>query len=168
MANRCTQNVNLKWFQYKTIHGILTTNDCLCKLGYIESTLCSFCNQISKSVIHLLYDCIHSRKVWEELAKWLKKLAEGNIDFTSENIILGFKGMNNNPVNVICLIVKQNIYTMSRKGKKPNFECIQKEILKYYQACKLIAFTNNTQPKFFAFWSSLHTLFLDLMSRLRL
>ena len=95
------------------------------------------------------------------MSTWLEKLREGYVDFSLENIMFGFKGRNNNPLNVVCLLVKQKIYNMSRKGQKPNFKIIHREIVKYYQASKYIAFINNDQPKFYAFWSSFHTLLTE-------
>ena len=159
MANRCTQSVNLKWFQYKIVQNILTTNIFLKKIGYIDSSLCSLCKEEPESILHVLCDCTYSNRVWQELSRWLGIINEGDIQFTAEKILFGFSGRNNNPLNIVCLIVKQNIYKMNRKALKPNFKAIQNDIISYYQACRYISHINDERPKFYAFWSSFHTLF---------
>ncbi|XP_046573121.1 uncharacterized protein LOC124281137 [Haliotis rubra] len=162
MSKRCTQSVNLKWFQFKLVHNILFTNTNLHKTGYVDSPMCTLCEAEPETVIHLLSECEHSKRIWSHLSAWLNTVAAGRICFTNEKIILGFEGKHNNPLNVISIIPKQNIYNCSKKEIKPCFKHVKKEILNYYEATKINYFQNCQFSNFFSFWSSFHTLFADM------
>ncbi len=69
-----------------------------------------------------------------------------------ENVLFGFEGKHNNPLNVIFIIAKQVIYKQCGKNSLPTLKHIQREILGYYDATKFIAFTNCTHADYFSFW----------------
>ena len=59
-----TQEVQLRWFQYRILHRILTTNNFAYKLNIIENDLCTFCNGNKESIEHLLWECNIVQTFW--------------------------------------------------------------------------------------------------------
>ncbi len=159
MAKRCTQSSELRWFQFKIIHNILITNNALFKMRYVDSPVCSSCEDAVEMIVHVLYNCQYSKNIWRQLAGWIENYVEGKCEFNEENILFGFRKRNNNSLNAIILIRKSMLYKCNTKKIKPTFIHLQKEIISYYQATKNIAFSNCNYAKFHAFWSSLLTLF---------
>ena len=51
---QCTLDTNLREFQFKILHRILTTNYSLYKMSLIPSPVCSFCDNNDESLRHLL------------------------------------------------------------------------------------------------------------------
>ena len=45
-----TSNTKLKWFQYRIIHRVLTTNDYLYKRKVIDSDRCAFCKTEKETI----------------------------------------------------------------------------------------------------------------------
>ena len=69
-------------FNYKTIHLILSCNYNLKKWGISDSDKCEICN-IRQDILHLLYTCVHSRKIWQLIEKVL------DVDLNEADVILG-------------------------------------------------------------------------------
>jgi hypothetical protein len=69
-------------FNYKVLHNILPCNKNLKKWGKQTNDTCDVCQQI-QSIIHLLYECPHSGRIWQKLKDVL------GIDVDVKNLILG-------------------------------------------------------------------------------
>ena len=54
-----------------------------------------------ETAVHLFSESCFVREIWNDLTRWFTTVAEGNIEFNTENIILDFKGRNNNPLNAM-------------------------------------------------------------------
>jgi exonuclease III len=158
MAQRCTDSIDLIWFQFRNIHNILTTNSWLYKIGYIESQLCSLCQIYPETVEHIYCECSYAINIWMKLTTWLELSIGRELNINNEHKLLGFKGKNNNPLNVIILLTKQYLYYQFRNGKIPVFNHLKCILSKYYNVTKYTAFTTCTYDKFYCFWSSFHTI----------
>jgi hypothetical protein len=158
MAQRCTDSTELRWFQFKIIHNILATKYYLFKIGYENSPLCSLCNEYRETIYHIFCECIYSRPIWTNLGKWISTAIERTLTINNEQILLGYKGKNNNPLNVIFILTKQFIYANFKNGNKPQYDHLESKLKTYYSAQKYNAFTDCTYDKFYCFWSSLHTI----------
>ena len=67
-----TNSVKLRWFQFRTLNLILTTNSDRAKWDKNVSPLCTFCEKEIETVRHLFCGCtIVIRKVWKPLKRWL-------------------------------------------------------------------------------------------------
>jgi hypothetical protein len=64
---------NLRYFQYRILHRILTTNRCLFIVKIADNDLCWFCSNASESIVHLCVHCEFVEDVWLELHAWLVK-----------------------------------------------------------------------------------------------
>ena len=77
-------------------------------MKYTDSPLCTFCQKQLETVEHLFWECELVNIIWHELEDWLQTV-QVTINFASEYVLFGIKGANNNPINVIILLIKQYI-----------------------------------------------------------
>ena len=54
-----TSDTRFKWFQYRILHRVLTTNDYLYKTKVIDSDRCTCCKTEKETISHLLWDCAY-------------------------------------------------------------------------------------------------------------
>ena len=112
--------VKYRDFQYR-----LLTNDIHCnnRLYYwkIKNTkMCDICNlDIVQDVKHLLFECIYTKKVWNEIIKFFEKIGFEEFSMEYSNIFLNdvFKNTRH-PGNLIVLVVKQMIFAAKCLSKK--------------------------------------------------
>ena len=62
-----TKDSRLQVFQYKLLNNVLYLNKMLFKFGKIDSPLCPFCKMIEETPLHLFYNCIKTKLLWDQL-----------------------------------------------------------------------------------------------------
>jgi hypothetical protein len=159
IANKSTQSTDLRWLQYRIIHNILPTRKFLFKIKYIDSPLCSFCGVYPETIDHLFWHCKVINNIWKQLENWILNEQKIPLKFNMQNVVLGIRNKNNNPVNAIILLVKQIIYRHSKRSTIPHIDHIKKDIIRYYDITKCIYYSTCNNDKFHSFWSSLHIIF---------
>ena len=105
-------------FQYKVLHNILYANKMLFKFGKVTSPRCSFCKLHNETIMHLFYDCLIVKKLWNQL----KSILSNNLNFpisTPQSAIFGFWDLDTNEhliLNHLLLIFKMYIYNAKTTG----------------------------------------------------
>ena len=105
-------------FQYKVLHNTLYVNKMLFKFGKVISPRCSFCKLHEETIIHLFYDCLIVKRIWNQL----KSILSNNINFpisTPQSAIFGFWDLDTNEhliLNHLLLIFKMYIYNARTTG----------------------------------------------------
>ena len=84
-----TNDINLRWFQYRIVHRILGTNSFLNRIGILESGLCTFCNEQSETILHLFWTCNRVSAIWENAIIWMRNELHIDIEFNCIDIIFG-------------------------------------------------------------------------------
>ena len=59
-----TSDTKLKWFQYRILYRVLTTNDYLYKRKVIDSNRCTSCKTEKETISHLLWDWTYTEIFW--------------------------------------------------------------------------------------------------------
>ena len=62
-----TIDTTLRSFQYKILNNVLFLNKKLYTFGITNTALCSFCNTLEETPIHIFFDCVHVKCLWERL-----------------------------------------------------------------------------------------------------
>ena len=62
-----TTDTTLHSFQYKILNSLLFLKKKLYTFERTNTALCSFCNAVEETPIHIFFDCIHVKSVWERL-----------------------------------------------------------------------------------------------------
>ena len=66
MPRRVTIDTNLRTFQYKILNKVLYINEKLFKFKIVPPPLCSFCNSVDETPIHLFYSCNQTKSLWSK------------------------------------------------------------------------------------------------------
>ena len=62
-----TTDTSLHSFQYKILNSLLFLKKKLYTFERTNTALCSFCNAVEETPIHIFFDCIHVKSLWERL-----------------------------------------------------------------------------------------------------
>ena len=107
-----TIDTTLRSVQHKVLINVLFLNKKLSTFGITNTVLCSFCNTLEETPIHIFFDCLHVKCIWERL---LVKFQNNFIlpSLKPQNASLGLYNEANdncNLLNHILLIFKHYIY----------------------------------------------------------
>ena len=84
------------------------------QFGIRGSELCDNCNEIV-TISHLLFECRHSQKIWNDVTRWLEHISPNEINTDKKSIMLG-NNRNELIINNVIIIIKHEIY--KRKWNK--------------------------------------------------
>ena len=118
-----TIDTTLRSFQYKILNNVLFLNKKLYPFGIINTALCSFCNTLEETPIHIFFDCVHVKCIWERLR--MKFRNDFILPSLTQTAILGLYNEANDNYNLghILLILKYYIY-ISRKKRTLNIDIL--------------------------------------------
>ena len=120
---KISKDTNLRWFQTRLIHRILSTNKFLCKIGIRSDDRCSFCSTDPETLKHLFWECNVVQTFWKTVETWLKAdcthILDLNISY--RDIILGIQERMRavEIINLIILTAKQSIYNKKYQNSIP-------------------------------------------------
>ena len=158
-----TQEIKLRWFQYRILHRILTTNTFAYKLKLIDSEMCTFCNEKKESLEHLFWECNIVQNFWNNFINWLLKSCNHihNLELSLEFVIFGCKDntKTDNIFDLLLLLAKYFIYKCKVKNVQLNITHFKNEVKQRYMVEKHIHFSKNCLNKFFTKWSMYRSLF---------
>ena len=160
MIFRFTQDIRLRYFQYKILNRILFLNKQLFKMKIVNDDKCTFCGKELEDIVHFFYKCEISRKIWNETTNWIYERTQVRIEFTLENIIFGFEDKRNDALNCIVTLIKQQMFIYKLNNKIPSFNIMTKRVLQYYEDEKYIQIISGTYNKFLVKWQALQLLFV--------
>ena len=154
-----TLDTNMRWFQIKVLNRILYMKDALYRFGMVADTTCTFCNSNVEDILHFYCFCNYSNIIWSKLECWILNSTGVKITLSNQNKLFGFCGLNNNALNCILIVVRQEIYFAKLQNKLPLFEQIVSAVRRYYEMEKYIYQTNLKERKFVKKWLLLRKLF---------
>ena len=102
------------------MHRILGTQIILHKKGVADSNKCLLCRSTSEeTLLHLFFSCPKANQLWHQLANRIFNKTGFYIQFSPEDVLLGYIYHNSNSaaINTLIMVIKCYIYTYSRKGK---------------------------------------------------
>ena len=121
MPRKITKDSYTRNFQYKILNNILYLNKKLYLFGKVETPLCSYCMLYDESIIHLFWNCLYVKNLWQQLQLYFND--DFNLpDLTLQTAIFGFwnyKDYDNEMlllINHLLLIFKINIYQDREKN----------------------------------------------------
>ena len=90
---------------------------------------------------------------WTDFELCWKKCTNANINLTSQDVILGISGNNNNDLLNYCIILgKSIIYYCRRNNVKPNIQLFKVKLKQKYQTELYLARKNATLDNFNQEW----------------
>ena len=85
-----TSDTRLKWFQYRILHRVLTTNDYLYKKKVTDSNRCMSYKTEKETISYLLWDCTYTKTFWKHILEWITPHV-CSLNITEQLVILGVK-----------------------------------------------------------------------------
>ena len=142
----CTKSTNLRWFQFRLIHRILSTNTFLHKIGITHNSYCSFCNNQPETITHLFWHCPVIQNFWQDTVEWVKSEC-GHIrtlQLSLLDIITGIQSKQkaDKVLNFILFQAKYFIYKAKYNNHIPNLQHFKRYLLHNYNVEKYIAYSN--------------------------
>ena len=106
-----TKDSRRQVFQYKLLNNVLYLNKILFRFRKIDSPLFSFCKMIEETPLHLFYNCIKTKNLWDQLKDFIS-YETAFPSLTPQSAILGHIDLPNEYllINHVILIYKFYIY----------------------------------------------------------
>ena len=98
-----TNDINLRWFNYRIAHRILTTNDYVFKIKIRSSNLCSFFGNEVETLKHLLISCELVDNIWTLLELWMYEKCGFLLNYSKLELLFGKIGNIFSAPNIIVL-----------------------------------------------------------------
>lgn len=150
---KITRSSKLRYFQYRLLTFVLTTNLHVAKWDRNQSQLCSFCGQVDEDYVHLFVKCSKVQKLWEAIRKWWNHFNHIKIALTSENIVFSnYAGRYQKLVNIYTLVTKFYIYRTKVQGKQLKFVDLMVDINQYKNLELIIAKKKDALYRFARKW----------------
>ena len=153
---KITRDTNIRWFQYRLIQRILSTNTFLYKIGFTQSNLCSFCNDATETLVHLFWECNPVNEFWHNLENWLKGecMHISELNFSKNDVLLGIQNTlrADGVINLIILLAKQFIYRMKYKSTVPSLQHFKKTVKVQFYIEKFMAYSSCNWDTFNKKW----------------
>ena len=119
-AFQSTPDTKLRWFQYRIINRILTTNTFLYKIKLADTKLCTFCKDEEESLTHIFCKCPIVKCFWNNILDWLKGKCDHiyNLVLTDQLIIFGCseQTITDSVFDLLLLLAKYFIYKCKCQG----------------------------------------------------
>jgi len=158
---KCTQEVKLRWFQFRLLNRILCTNPLLVKIGKSDDPKCTFCNEEDESIVHLFWDCNFTHKYWMDFQNWVNNNLNINLLLEREIVLFGNYRYKDFVFNNILLVLKFNIYKSRVKKEIPSFNYGKNDLKQFYLQERFIFNTNSQHQAFNERWHKWKSVFND-------
>ena len=111
-----TKDSRLQVFQYKLLNNVLYLNKMLFKFGKIDSPLCPFCKKIEETPLHLFYNCIKTKFLWDQLKDFISNETSFP-SLTPQSAILGHINLSDDYVLINHIILIYEFYICNSKNR---------------------------------------------------
>ena len=138
---------------FRLIHRILPTQDMLKKWGYVESDLCTLCEEEIDSLKHTFLECEVTKTFLSESKVWLLQItAKNNMIITKEHILFGTDEREHAFLDLVYLTAKQIIYQNKYNTSFPTLGLLRQKLSKARKVEQIIAINNGKEIDFFEKW----------------
>ena len=165
LLKNTTYDTKLRWFQFRILHYILTTNRSVSKYKTGQDSNCSFCGTHSETILHLLWKCIIVQKFWNDLATLFNRkcMHSHNFIFTKDLVIFGkCKTIKSDKIcELIILLAKFFIYRCKVQNQPLRINLFIAELYKRYIIEKVI---NKNSITFKNEWTPYLALFRGILA----
>ena len=126
-------------FQYKLVMRILTTNNFLHLINYMENDRCTFCDRFPETLLHLFFSCQFVQRYWNDLLRYASANGLGHICDKDKF----FGDTESNLKTHYVTLAKYVIYENRRRGTRPSFSEFREYLKRDFQTERLIAANKN-------------------------
>ena len=157
---KTTVDTKLRWFQFRIIHNILSTNNFLSKIKLADSNLCTFCQCEVETISHLFWYCKHTQAFWKQFMELLNGKCPHihNMNLDLQLVLFGLREnvKTDDVFDLLLLLAKFFLYKCKVLKNTINFNHYRNYIHDRYIIEKNISFTNSHHDKFYKKWMLYH------------
>ena len=141
-------------FQYRLLLDKIICNNQLVSWGIIESTEgnCEFCNHVSETVVHILFECPKVQALLVLLRDMCIKCSQPHDWSYVDYIMSDLSTKKYHIVNFISIFLKQYLYRCRCQKKQPNVSCFIRELEEYHYVEYVIAYSEGREKKHVKRW----------------
>jgi hypothetical protein len=154
---KTSKDQKLRWFQYKIIYRILSTNKLLHIQHLSDTCLCTFCGNDTETITHLFWECQHVKSYWTSFEDWLHLNFPHcrNVSLSKQLVILGtdIEIITDVILDFFILLAKYQIFLSKCKNTIPRFDMFVICIKNRYAMEKYNAAIRNNTARFMENWS---------------
>ena len=149
-----TKIIKYRSFQYRLLHNAILLNNRLSHMGITQTPLCSFCKTEIETIKHFFVECKITKKIWNDINKYLKQVHDTQIEINAPTIILNDceDGDIYDIRHLYILITKQFLYREKCMQKKPNAASVIAEIEFIHKIEKQEAITKRNSKAYNKRW----------------
>ena len=137
----CSNDVSVRWFQYRLLHRIIPTNKYLYTIKVAPSNMCTFCSVFVETIPHLFFQCFFSRRIWVYLQNVFSKI-DIQVNFNDELTVLF--GCNSDRIsNLVIILVKMYTFNCKKQKGHPSVHGALFYLKKNYFAMQKCIFQKN-------------------------
>ncbi len=127
-----TISTKLRDFQFRLLHRTIVTNKKLTQMKLSNNDKCTFCNNETETIEHLLFECQCCKIIWNRLVQWIKQTTHIELEVTLLNILFGIPLNDRFPlkqaINTCLTIARQYIYACRCLNRIPSFQVLIEKI----------------------------------------
>ena len=112
------RDTKMRYFQYKLIHRIISTNQFLSKIHVIDDPNCTFCLVSIESLTHLFWQCRDVARIWEDICKNLFNL---EVPLEYDTVCSGYQEKDKKLYNLTIFYAKYYIFMCRLNKATPNY-----------------------------------------------
>lgn len=149
-----TNDVNLRWLQYRIVKRILPTNRLLYIMGLSETDKCKICPMYSENITHKIWLCPSVRLLW----LGVKELLGLRNHLTNKDIILGLHLRDVNQsmcANTVIMLTNQYIWKEKDYPEHLKFDKLKRFIHRYLTIENYISRVTAKESQFGEIWGRL-------------
>ena len=151
----CTREPKLRIFQFKLLHRRISTNRYLFKIGISSSELCSFCENLSETLLHLFWECPQVKIVWNKVKTWLGNYSYFSKKSFSLQSCLGFEDDSTDLLfHHALLISRYHIFWAKSMHHRPSRELFIRNFLTCLEVERRFSLKNGFLTKFNKKWGA--------------
>ena len=149
-----TKSTKLRYFQYKILRRIVTTNVNRAKWDKQVQEQCYFCNEEKEVISHLFWECKITKKFLHVVRRWIRYFIVKNFDWNYELLMFNnYTGDQKELINTFILETKRYIYVTKCLEEKLTIRKLLTNINTTCKIEKIIAMKHGNMKKFEKKWS---------------
>ena len=137
-----SDDISLRWLQFRIIHRIIPTNKLLKLFGIIQSDKCQRCPATEENLIHLFYSCPKVLELWQNLSQVCRVPQLDGVSVML-NVPEGSNSLPKKSMRLLILITKHYIWQCRRRSLRPNLRGLAQVFLAKYKVEKYIYTIND-------------------------
>lgn len=152
----CTNNIELRWLQFRILHRILPTRKKLKIFKVIDNDQCVFCKEAVETDLHLLVQCPKVKAFWDHIWRVFKSCNDKyrTMSLTPRQIMICVEKDGDHDVNLFLLLAKQFIWKQSKNAHALHIPSFVASLVSFQNVQSCVYRLNGKSELFSSMWGA--------------